>query len=148
MHVKVIRLNSSDAVFYQDSHAHCMYVILHGSVSVHLRKNGIIIESMEANDGNDDKKMENNLEKKLEEIEKKEEKEKEKEKEKPFVHPQSWEERHFDEDQPNTRVDGTLSNRGGKYLVTLHAGQAFGEQALASSDDLKDTPRSKFSFHF
>ena len=154
-HVRIVRLQAGESVFYQHTTAHCMYIILHGSVSVHLENKAI-------KDAELDKKQREEKEK--EEKEKKEEEEKkhpekkknslQKEKEEvkdgkeeappppaPFLHALSWEEQTFSHDEPHTRGKGTLSTTGGKYLVTLHPGQAFGEQALAESDESHETTR-------
>ena len=116
-------------VFYQSTHAHCMYVILKGSISVHLREQEIIQNTTDNNDNNDtNDKFDDDQE--------------EEEKKPKFQHQLSWEEKHFHADQPEHRSTGTLSTSGGKYLVTLHTGQAFGEQALANSDGLHEVKRS------
>ena len=158
-HVKIIKLHQDQAVFYQSSTAHCMYVILHGAVSVHLREK-VQVKS-KANATNQDSGTaltESTDEFQLadREINNKE----------PGIntssmdgdsvtteiqssstppsppHLISWEEQHYHHNQPNNRQSGTLSTTGGKYLVTLHVGQAFGEQALANSDEKHVVSRS------
>ena len=127
-----------------------LYVILHGTVSIHLRdsKHAQIVKERTKN---------NSMEKDVKMDVKKEEGVKEKQMMEeaserrlpappplpsPPPHPISWEASKFCCDEPTTRVAGTLQSTGGKYLVTLHPGQAFGEQALAGDDEGKDIPRS------
>ena len=163
-HVKIETFQTNDVIFYQGSRAHCLYVILHGTVSIHLRDSKhaqVVKERTKKNSMEKDvkKDVKKDMKKDVKKDVKKDMKKKEGVKEEqtmeaserrlpaplpspPPPHPISWEASKFCCDEPTTRVAGTLQSTGGKYLVTLHPGQAFGEQALAGDDEGKDIPRS------
>ena len=134
---QVGQLQGGESVFYQHMTAHCMYIILHGSVSVHLENKAI-------KDAEREKKRHEEKERKEKEEKEEEEKrnpeQKNPETKKPekkrleaeegkeeapaalFLHARSWEEQAFSHDEPHTREKGTLSTTGGKYLgkVSVH----------------------------